>query len=161
MGDKRLYVAVGIPGSGKSYYFMSMNKYNHSYKRVSRDDIRFGIIKPDEKYFAHENVVYKEYIHQLQEAIDDDSIEWVCADATHLTKRSRAHLFKNLDLTKVDSIFILWHDVPLETAIERNEFRVGLRKVPESAIRNMAESLEPPTVDENPLIAAVIKINNE
>ena len=159
MGEKRLYVSVGIPGSGKSYYFLTMNRFGHQVRRISRDDVRFSILKPHEKYFAHEKEVYKEYIRQIQEAIDDDSIEWVCADATHLTKKSRQQLFSHLDLHKIDAIYIIWADTPIDVAIERNSRRAGIRNVPEQVIRSMFGSLEVPTCDEHPLIQAVIKIN--
>jgi predicted kinase len=157
--EKRLYVSVGIPGSGKSYYFLMMDKMGHVVKRVSRDDVRFSITKPDEKYFAHEKQVYQEYIRQLQEAIDNPGIEWVCADATHLTKKSRQQLFSHLNLRGVNAIYIVWVDTPLEKALERNSRRAGIRNVPEKAIRAMYESFEVPTCDEHPLIQAVIRVS--
>lgn len=157
--NKTLYVAVGIPGSGKSYYFLMMDKMNRVIKRVSRDDVRFSILQPGEKYFSHEQQVYKEFIKQIQALLDDDTVEGVCADATHLTKKSRQKLFNALDLSKVNNITIVWHNTPIDIAIERNERRTGMRQVPAEVIRKMAEYMEPPTKDEHPLIKEIIEIN--
>lgn len=53
-----LYILSGCPGSGKSTWAKShINPYFDKY--VSRDDIRFSLVKENEEYFSKEKEVYR------------------------------------------------------------------------------------------------------
>jgi predicted kinase len=113
---------------------------------ISRDSIRFSMVNENEDYFSKEKAVFKEFTKQISEALEEYDI--VIADATHITKRSRAKILNALTV-KPDKIKIFWVDTPLEECIKRNEQRIGTRAyVPNTAIRNMFNSLEPPTKEE-------------
>ena len=46
---------VGIPGSGKSTWAKARCKNNPHAAYISRDEIRFSLLKDEEEYFAKEN----------------------------------------------------------------------------------------------------------
>lgn len=139
MVNQDLYILCGPPGSGKSTWakkFFSTYYLPHHYKIISRDDIRFALLDENDKYFNKEQQVFKEYIRQIQEAIDNGVSKVVC-DATHLNTFSREKLLDNLDLTNIKSIKMICIMPSLNTCLERNEQRGGLKHVPRSVIRRM------------------------
>jgi hypothetical protein len=54
----------GIPGSGKSTYLKT--RFIQPPVVVSRDEIRFKMVREDEEYFSHEKEVYNEFINQSE-----------------------------------------------------------------------------------------------
>jgi len=147
MEKNKLYIMIGIPGSGKSTYA----KYaimNDNTIHISRDGIRFALLSDTDNYFAKEKQVYKEFIKQINENLKEGYN--VIADATHLNRKSRNALFHNLhiDRTKVTVIGV-YMNTPLETCLERNETRKGGRTfVPPHEVHNMYLRMEPPTYNE-------------
>ena len=134
---------VGIPGSGKSSWIQ--NNKSETDIIISRDAIRFAILKDDEDYFAHESEVFNKFIWQIANGLAEGKT--VIADATHLNKKSRA-----LVLSKVaklaDEIEAVMMDVHLITALERNDLREGRAFVPRGVIRRMFFQMEAPTKEE-------------
>ena len=156
--NKTLYLMCGIPGSGKSTYILNQITA-HGGTWISRDTIRFLKFKDDnDKYFSHEKEVFKEFVSQIQEAMDNTYSEDIYVDATHINKKSREKLFNKLNINK-DKIKLIGVNfiIPLNTCLERNSKREGRRKVPESAIIKMYEDFEPITTDEG--FEKVIKID--
>jgi predicted kinase len=137
-----LYVLIGIPGSGKSTW-AKRKEEEVSAEWISRDKIRFGMLQEGDDYFAHENKVFAKYVDEIQLAIDSGA-PYVIADATHITRGSRNKLLRNLDTTGVEICYV-YFATDVETAIERNNQRIGRALVPETAIREMAASLDLPT----------------
>lgn len=139
---RKLYMMCGIPASGKSTYIQS--KLNDKTMWVSRDLVRFSILKEGEDYFAHEKEVYDIYcklVNSYLEAGYD-----VYADATHLTKQSRKKFLK-----KVHGYFELnaiAFDTNLELAIERNEKRDNKTRVPLDKLMQMYSIYTFPTKSE-------------
>lgn len=149
-----LYVLCGIPGSGKSTWAQKIvNEHGENKVAwISRDKIRFALIKSDEEYFSHETEVINNFILQIQKAIDD-KIPFVIADATHLNRKSRTQLINHLDLHNSEICYV-YFDIPLDIALERNAQRQGRAKVPDLVIEKMYYSLTKPTrnvivIDEN------------
>ena len=141
----KFYIMVGCPGSGKSTY-AKKNFPNALY--VSRDEIRFSLVKENEEYFSKENEVFTDFINtiNLGLAAGDD----VIADATHLNSKSRMKLLGSVDLdkTKTEVIAIVMQ-TPLELCIKRNELRKGTRSyVPINVIKNMYKFFKIPTFEE-------------
>ena len=156
---KVLYIAIGAPNSGKtSLINFRIDAFGGT--RISRDDIRFSLLKDGDNYFAHEGEVFKIFTDNIQKALDNPKGETdVYADATHLNMRARKKLLKELDLTNVEKIILLWLVAPIETLLERNKTRNAKTKVPESAIIRMLGSMDTPTRKEHPLISAIWLIN--
>lgn len=149
-----LYILCGIPGSGKSTWARKIvNEYgNDKVAWVSRDRIRFDLVKPEEEYFSRETEVMDKFVTEIQNAIEDH-IPFILADATHLTRKSRMQLLNRLSLNG-STIQYVYFDVPLGTAKERNAQRSGRERVPDSVIERMYWSFSKPAanvmvIDEN------------
>lgn len=142
----KLIIMCGIPGSGKSTYAKAnMSPAFDEY--VSRDEVRFSIVREDEEYFSHEGEVFNTFVKRIAKALRSGATVW--ADATHLTRASRLKLLRALPV-KPDAIEILWMNTPCETALERNEGRFGTRAyVPPSVIKRMFYQMEPPEFRED------------
>ena len=93
-------------GSGKSSWCRQwVSKHNKSIW-ISRDAIRYSILAPGEEYFSREQEVLKEFRRQAQNAIDNEEIDYVLLDASHLSDKSIAKTLKNPSLvSKVEPDF--------------------------------------------------------
>jgi len=150
---KTLVVLCGVPGSGKTTWAHEQSRA----KVISRDEIRFKIIKNDEEYFSHEKEVFKEFIRQIKEALysNDPDYDHVIADATHLNYNSRAkllnHVFGTLFIDENDlrgyPIHFIYFDTPIEVCLKRNNNRTGRERVPEDVIINMYENFTKPPLE--------------
>lgn len=143
---KNLWLMCGIPGSGKSTWCAQYKCYKGT-RYVSRDDIRFGLVGEDEAYFAREGEVFKEFIAQIQNAINDENVSDIYVDATHLNERSRNKVLDKLDLSNI-MLYAVNFLVEKKTALERNELRDGRRVVPREAIERMYNQFEPAAPNE-------------
>lgn len=144
--NKTLYVLVGVPASGKSTW---LRKHVRSLNAVpvSRDGIRFALLGPNDDYFSKEKEVYDMFINQIKAGLD--VADNVIADATHITKGSRAKLFHNLgkSLVGVKVIAIVFKS-DLNTLLARNEQRTGKEYVPRSVMRRMYYQFDMPELKE-------------
>ena len=125
-----LVLMMGVAGSGKTTYAKKMMKDCDIY--VSRDEIRFGLVKEDEPYFSKEDEVLQTFIRTIDNALLTAQ-RYVIADATHINEVSRMKLIKRIDLSKckVSCIVLLTDEL---TAIKRNHLRKGRARVPDSVI---------------------------
>lgn len=137
-----VYVLCGIPGSGKSYWAQHHIKPGVAY--VSRDNIRFSLLKEGEDYFSHEDEVYHIMWDQINGALSDGRD--VVVDQTSLNPKSRKYLIDHL--TGYEKLNAIWIDTPLETALKRNEMRCGLAYVPSFVIHRMYKSFIEPSFKE-------------
>ena len=155
-----IYIVAGIPGSGKSTWIKNrMNKTKDYW--CSRDNIRFGMLVEGEEYFAKENEVFKEWIKNIQHAIFNSCLMGgdIYIDATHLTPKARNKVLNQLDfcghgLTGVNFL------VDIAECIRRNNLRTGRAQVPETVIRNMAETFIPITQNENYVYDEIIEVRD-
>ena len=147
MKQHNLFIMCGVPGSGKSTW-LKQNRPD-AYV-ISRDAIRFMLIKEDEYYFAKEDEVFKTFIKYIQESIDsDETPEDIYCDATHITKGSRNKLLNALDLTNVKNVTVIVVRPSLTQTLERNEQRTGRARVPKSVVRRMWYQFERPEEDKD------------
>lgn len=135
----RLIMMMGVPGSGKSTWIK--NNFPNV-EPVSRDKIRFELLKEGEDYFAHEDEVFERFIRQIVGSLVVDEV--TIADATHLNTKSRAKVLNKVRKF-ADSIEIVWINPPLETAFKQNDLREGLAWVKHGIIRRMWFGMEAPT----------------
>lgn len=142
-----LYLLCGAPGSGKSTFAKEIfPKYfpDHPYKIISRDTIRFSLLKDGEKYFSHENEVYQIFWDSINKALKEGFD--VIADQTSLSSNSRAFLLQHI--SEYEKAIAIEIKTPLEMCLDRNSQRTGLTFVPPGAIKNMYYSYISPTVSE-------------
>jgi predicted kinase len=142
----------GCPGGGKSTFAKNKVTKNDSY--ISRDQVRFSILKPDEKYFSKEKQVFSLFIQEVNNEISKWSMDKnknikhnIYVDATHLTKKSRAKTISRL-AHLYDSLSCIFIDTELYTCLERNSKRNERECVPETNVIDMFYSIEDPTLDE-------------
>lgn len=146
--EKRLWLMVGIPGSGKSYW-IEKNVSGNDVKVISRDKIRYSLLEDNDEYFSKEKLVWAEFVKEAQSAIEDSSIKDVILDATHLNKVSRHKIISALTIDRDNiSVCALVMFTPLDLALERNVSREGRARVPESVIFNMHNFLVMPSKKE-------------
>ena len=138
-----LYICCGVPGSGKSTFLNEMA--DPSEKIISRDNIRFSLLKPGEDYFSHEKEVYSTFVKSITDSINNGFNTY--ADATHLNEYSRYKLFhalKNRGCHPLKKVAI-YFEVPLNICKERNNNRFGTKTyVPEEDLIKMYGSFVHP-----------------
>lgn len=140
-----LFILMGAPGSGKSTW-AGNNAASLGVDVISRDMIRFSLVKEDEPYFSKEKDVYKEFIKRINDLLLEDKD--VFADATHLTSASRNKLINSITAPSV-KLCGIWLKSSLEECLEHNENRKGTRGyVPPEQIEKMYKSFEKPTFEE-------------
>lgn len=149
---KTLYMMVGVPGSGKSWFAQNnlVPSWSYRWAYISRDQIRFRILEDKEDYFAHEDEVYKAFVKAIAWNLNDLSTTEVIADATHLNWGSRRKLLgalsQSVDMSKVDVIPVVV-TASLKTILARNQLREGRARVPEDVIKRMLRSMSDPEKD--------------
>lgn len=146
MAKCRMYIMCGIPGAGKSTYLKK--RFSQPPFVISRDEIRFKIVREDEEYFSHEEEVYNNFINEIQTALKFKAEIFV--DATHLNEGSRTKLLRSLGASLKDvEVNAIWMRTPLDVALEQNEKRQGTRAyVPRGVIRRMWSQFTVPTKEE-------------
>ena len=152
-----LYILCGPSGSGKSTWAQNFIATNKDTKWVSRDKIRFHLLKDGEDYFSHEKEVFYIFVKSIADGLINGLT--VIADATHLNMFSRCKLMQALDMyTKDYEIVFVVFNVDVETCIERNKERTGRANVPETTIRNMCRDFRMPTMDEDSRVKEIIEV---
>lgn len=139
-----LFIMMGAPGAGKSTFIKNLK--GESGIPISRDKIRFSMVKENEPYFSKEKEVYKEFVRLINEHLSKNCD--VVADATHLNAASRNKLINCITAPNVN-IHVVWIKTTLETCLKQNELRKGTRAyVPPSVITKMHQSIERPQFEE-------------
>lgn len=157
-----LYIMSGCPGSGKTTWANKFMKVHPDVHYVSRDEIRFSMLKEDEDYFAHEAEVFNKFIGTIAATLIDGFD--VIADATHISIASRAKLHnalqkKHLNDNDYEIIFVFMN-TSISNCIEYNDKRRGRSYVSHSVLRRMHCQTTMPSKDEFPNVKEVWVINN-
>ena len=146
-----LYMMIGVPGSGKSTYAKNFIKYvNYNENRdiiyISRDEIRFSLLKDDDSYFSRETQVYKIFTDKMRENLKAGKD--VLIDATHMTWGSRHKIFKHLTGIPDVKVHGIWMNTPYMECAKRNRKREGRMRVPDDTFKNMVDHFEQPDLSE-------------
>lgn len=144
----RLWLMIGVPGSGKSTWIKNHRSlFAEESAVISRDEIRFSMVKEDEEYFSKEKEVFAEYVAQTIKSLENN-VDTIL-DATHLNGSSRGKILRalkdNLNGVEINAIVI---DTPLDRTIKQNDMREGREFVPISVIRRMNCQMTLPTLAE-------------
>lgn len=150
-----LYLMCGVPGCGKSTW-INKNKIDSDIV-VSRDVVRFSLVKENEDYFSKENLVFNTFIEQINEAIDN-RVSTIYVDATHINETSRNKVLDRLHLSDEVKVIPVFIKEKLETCLHRNSLREGRANVPEKAIIRMYNSLHAPNFNEKHYYANIITV---
>lgn len=142
---RKVVVAVGLPGAGKSTYFA-----RKGIVPLSSDLIR-ELLYDNAADQRHPEWVFSALRELLRRRLAAGA-RTTYIDATNLTRYFRRS-FVRIAQEFGCAAEALYFDVPLEVCLERNRRRAALpagpsrdaRVVPEEAIRRMARKLEPPT----------------
>lgn len=143
---KNLFIMVGVPGSGKTTFLDNIKKKvkDKNIEIVSRDSIRFSLVKPEEDYFSREAEVQTKFWKEINQHLAEG--KHVFVDQTSISIASRKKLLKNIH--GYDFCFALIMDTDLQICIERNKKRTGRACVPEKIIYQMWNNYEKPRHDE-------------
>lgn len=154
-----LYLICGQPGCGKSTLAKQYVGINKQTIWVSRDTIRYSLLKDDDKYFDQEENAYREFVKQICDGLAKGYD--VIADQTNLTAAARKKLLNAVDCANglYDNAYAVLVETSLETSLARNEKRTGREYVPPKAIENMYKRMTCPSVDEG--FEAVYIVNGE
>ena len=154
-----LYIMCGPSGCGKTtwaYDFMKLYP-QQDIRYVSRDEIRYSIIKDEEDYFSHEKEVFRKFAGTICQTLVDGFD--VIADATHLNEFSRRKLTQAIDMQFTDyTIIYVVFKVDADICIKQNANREGRSNVPENIIRNMCRDFRAPTKDEDERVIDIVEV---
>ena len=144
----RLWLMCGVPGSGKSTWVQNhKNFFAEKVAIISRDEIRFSLLKEDDNYFSKEKEVWNEYIAKAKKSLKENTD--TVLDATHLNEKSRGKILRALgNSLKGVEINIIVINSGLKRALEQNNLRTGLSLVPSDQIKRMYSSMTIPTIEE-------------
>lgn len=155
-----LIVMVGVPGSGKDYQIENSEFLyaDGEVKRevVSRDLVRYEMVREDEEYFCREKEVFEQYILQISNALSSNKV--VIANATQANYGSRKKLLHAIDEKFGCDYNIIMYCIicDYETADRRNKQREGRAVVPRKAMMEMFNNFSVPNLKEDDRIEKII-----
>lgn len=157
---KSLYLLCGPAGAGKSTWVKNQNSSTLGKTiHISRDAIRFNMLKDDEDYFAHENEVFDEFIDVINNQILYADVDTIFVDATHLNQKSRNKTLDRLFLDNVN-LYAVNVNPTLGVCLAQNEKREGRAYVPPTVIARMWDTYTPPAKNEKYHYKRIINVND-
>ena len=146
MKQKTVFLLCGIPASGKSTWARA--HMTPTTEWISRDKVRFSIVREDEEYFSHEDEVFDTFIAYINQTLENPEVDTIFIDATHISKGARRKVLSRIHKQNITELNCVWFDVSLDTCLARNHLRTGRERVPETAIENMYKSKTYPSKTE-------------
>jgi len=141
-----LYLMCGLPGAGKSTFLKThVLPSNTPRVIISRDEIRYSLLKEQDEYFSKEKEVSSIFWERINRALSEGKT--VFADQTSLTPKSREWFVQHV--SGYTHIYLIWIDTDLTTCLKRNENRKNTRAyVPRGQIRRMFRQFIKPSLSE-------------
>jgi len=141
----KIYIMMGLPAAGKSTFLKKYAEPLDNAEIVSRDKIRFSLLKEGEEYFSHEEEVKKILWETINNALDKGKDVYI--DQTSLNKASRKLLIDHINKdVEINIIFVI---TPLLHCLVNNESRAGTKAyVPKGVIKRMNSQMESPEYSE-------------
>lgn len=146
MKQKKVLIMCGPPGSGKSTWVRERLTSNDEW--ISRDNVRFSIVREDEEYFSHEDDVFDTFINYINQTLENPEVEYIFVDATHINYRSRHKTISRIHMKNVEELNCVCFITPLAVCLDRNGKRSGRERVPDAVVSNMFNSFNLPTEKE-------------
>lgn len=137
---KTLFLLCGPAGCGKTTWVKNRLVNESNAAHISRDEVRFSIIKDKEEYFSHEKEVFSEFISRIKSALKAYDVVYV--DATHLYVGGREKVLSKLSLEGVEVVAVNF-ETTAATCIEQNKNRSGRAYVPDEVIERMCNDFVP------------------
>ena len=158
-----LYVMCGPAGCGKTTWALQYMKDHEKQdiRYVSRDDIRFSMLKESDAYFNQEKKVFAKFAGTIAQTLIDGFD--VIADATHYTIPSRNKLIRAIDshgIIDYNIIYIVFN-TNVNVCLARNQLRVGRACVPDIVIKDMCKNFQHPTWNEDKRIIDIKDLDYE
>lgn len=155
-----LFILCGPAGVGKSTWARKqVENCPYDCNVVSRDEIRFSLVKEDEDYFSKEDLVFKTFLDEIGKSVVEHTVTF--ADATHLNLKSRNKVLDTIkDIEDIDIIPVNFM-LSLETCLTQNSQRTGRKRVPNTVIEKMWWDFVPAGLEEKYEYARIISIKEE
>lgn len=144
--DNRLILMMGIPGCGKSTFAKKLAKWIPNTKIVSRDEIRFNLLKAGDEYFKHEKKVWKVFVKTINDYLHEGFN--VIVDATHINRQSRSKILKEIGKDAYGRCDVFYMRTPIARCLRQNAQRDNRARVPEKVIKDFWERKKTPILEE-------------
>lgn len=133
----KIYLLCGPSGAGKTYWAKKNLKQGDYY--VSRDEIRYSLLKEGEDYFAHEEQVFNLFIKEIVRLMKlTPELSDIYVDATHLNPISRNKVLSQLPIKQMKCKVVAVNFIgSVDTCLSNNSKRTGRALVPTKTIREM------------------------
>ena len=140
----KLYIMVGLPGSGKSTYAKKLSKEINA-EIISSDDIRIELFGIDKKV-PNSKKVFKEMRKRIYSYLSQD-INVIC-DATNVSIEKRASFLARDCSELANSKIAIVVNRDIDTCKKQNVQREESQRVPVVAIYTLAKNFVFPTLNE-------------
>lgn len=134
----KVFVTMGIPGSGKSYAVERLFGEAPNLVIINPDSIR-GELTGDESEQTRNDEVFSVAHSQFCEALTNPEIEWVVFDATNVKKYARENILAICQEFGAPAALLIF-DIEFDICAARNEARE--RTVPQRAMVRMQLEFE-------------------
>lgn len=157
--NRTLFILCGPAGVGKSTWVRKqVENCPYDCNVVSRDEIRFSLVKENEDYFSKEDLVFKTFLDEIGKSVAEHTVTF--ADATHLNPKARNKVLNTIDTENIDIIPVNFM-LSLETCLTQNAQRTGRKRVPSTVIEKMWWDFVPAGPEEKYEYARIINIKEE
>ena len=156
----KLIVLSGVPGCGKSTWANEFIAENSAIV-VSRDEIRFSLLKEGEDYFSHEDEVTATFYDKINKYLALKAYDYVIADATHNTVKARNYMLDHINMDNVEQIIVVNFYISIDQCMKQNRQRTGRARVPDYALERMYKFHQVPTFHEKYKYGCILNIPKE